>query len=91
MLVVEDVVTTGGSAREVIELVRAAKARPVGVGAIFNRSRTNPFAELNLPLLSLAELEVESFSPEDCPLCASGSAGPAVKPGSRAAPPARAG
>jgi orotate phosphoribosyltransferase len=91
VLVVEDVVTTGGSAREVIELVRAADARPLGVGAIFNRSATNPFAELNLPLFSLAELEVASFSPEQCPLCASGTAGPAVKPGSRSVASGRAG
>ena len=83
VLVVEDVLTTGGSAREVIELCRAADARVVGVGSIVNRSGTNPFADLDLPLAALADVEAVAWEPGACPLCASG--GPAaVKPGSRA-------
>lgn len=84
VLVVEDVLTTGGSAREVVELVRGQGAEPVGVAAIVNRSgRPNPFEDLGLPLAVLAEVEVESWDPDTCPLCASNEAGPAVKPGSR--------
>ena len=84
VLVVEDVLTTGGSAREVIELVGTLGAEPVGVAAIVNRSGVaNPFEDLELPLAVLAEVEVESWEPGACPLCASKEAGPAIKPGSR--------
>jgi len=84
VLVAEDVLTTGGSAREVIELVRREGAEPVGVAAIINRSnQANPFADLDLPLSVLAEVGVQSWEAEACPLCASNEAGPAIKPGSR--------
>jgi orotate phosphoribosyltransferase len=84
VLVVEDVTTTGGSVREVLEVVRANGAVPIGVGAIVNRSgRSNPFEEERLPFWSLAEVEATSWTPEECPLCAAGTAGPAIKPGSR--------
>lgn len=84
VLVVEDVLTTGGSAREVIELVKAHGAEPVGVAAIVNRSnQANPFEDLGLPLAVLAEVQVDSWEAEGCPLCASNEAGPAIKPGSR--------
>lgn len=84
VLVVEDVTTTGGSVREVLEVVRATGAVPIGVGAIVNRSgRRNPFEEDGLPFWSLAEVEATSWTPAECPLCASGVAGPAIKPGSR--------
>jgi orotate phosphoribosyltransferase len=57
---------------------------PVGVASIVNRSgAANPFAEDGLPLWCLAEVDVQSWEPEKCPLCASKKAGPAVKPGSR--------
>jgi orotate phosphoribosyltransferase len=84
VLVVEDVTTTGGSVREVLEVVRAHGATPIGVGAIVNRSgRRNPFEEEGLPFWCLAEVEATSWAPNECPLCASGVAGPAIKPGSR--------
>lgn len=83
VLVVEDVLTTGGSAREVIELCRAADARVLGVGAIVNRSGTNPFADLDVPLAALADVEAVAWEPDACPACASGAPA-AVKPGSRA-------
>jgi orotate phosphoribosyltransferase len=84
VLVVADVLTPGGSAREVVELVRRHGAEPIGVAAIVNRSGTpNPFEGLGLPLAVLAEVEVETWDPASCPLCASNEAGPAVKPGSR--------
>lgn len=82
VLVVEDVITTGGSVREVIEVVKAYGAEPVGVGVLVNRSGGK--ADFGVPLASLLEIEIESFDTESCPLCAEGI--PAIKPGSRAVP-----
>lgn len=80
VLVVEDVITTGGSTREVIAAVEAQGGVVVGVGAIVNRSgQENPFAPL--PFTALLELEVPTYQPEECPLCAAGI--PLTKPGSR--------
>ena len=81
VLVVEDVLTTGGSAREVVRVVRSLGAAPVHVGAILNRSGGNPFTEDGLELSALASVEAEVWKPEECPLCAAGSE--ALKPGSR--------
>ncbi len=78
-VVVEDVITTGGSTREVIDLLQAAGARPVAAGSIIDRS--GGAAEVGAPRVALATLEVVSYSPEDCPLCLQGL--PIVKPGSR--------
>lgn len=84
VLLVEDVLTTGGSVREVLGVVRAQGAEVVGVATILNRSGArNPFEAEGLEFACLAEVEVESWLPQDCPLCATGAAGPAVKPGSR--------
>jgi orotate phosphoribosyltransferase len=83
VLVVEDVLTTGGSAREVIAVIERFDAKPAAVGAIVNRSGGNPFAKDGLDLFALAEVEVRTWKPEDCPLCRGG--GKAVKPGSRPA------
>ena len=80
VLVVEDVVTTGGSTREVMSAVTQEGAVVVGVGAIVNRSGTkNPFAPL--PFTALLTVEVPTYPPESCPLCGSGV--PLTKPGSR--------
>jgi orotate phosphoribosyltransferase len=85
VLVVEDVLTTGGSAREAIRVVQGTGAEVVGVASIVNRSGVaNPFEPDGLPLACLAEVEVQSWEPAACPLCANAEAGPAVKPGSRA-------
>lgn len=81
VLVVEDVLTTGGSAREVVRVVRSLGAKPVHVGAILNRSGRNPFAEDGLELSVLASVEAEAWNPAECPLCAAGAA--IDKPGSR--------
>lgn len=83
VLIVEDVVTTGGSAKEAALCVQATGAEIVGFGTIVNRSGTNPFAELGVELAALAEVEANAWRPEDCPLCAEGSI--AEKPGSRSA------
>lgn len=80
VLVVEDVVTTGGSVNEVLEIVAAQQGQVVGVGALVDRSggRLN----FGVPLRALLELEIPSYSPAECPLCQAGL--PLVKPGSRA-------
>ncbi len=78
--VVEDVVTTGGSTREVIQLLRALGVHTVAAGSIIDRSDGK--AQLaGVPYSALATLAVSSYDPEECPLCASGI--PVVKPGSR--------
>jgi orotate phosphoribosyltransferase len=80
VLVVEDVVTTGGSTREVMSAVTQEGAVVVGVGAIVNRSGSkNPFTPL--PFTALLTVDVPTYQPESCPLCASGI--PLTKPGSR--------
>jgi len=81
VLVVEDVLTTGGSAREVIRLLRSMQVEVTGVGAILNRSGKNPFEGDGLDLFCLTEVEAKAWKPDDCPLCAAGTA--AIKPGSR--------
>ncbi len=80
-VVVEDVITTGGSTREVIEAVRTCGARVLAAGSLVDRS--GGAADVGVPRSSLLEIEVPTWSPEECPLCAGGSA--PVKPGSRAA------
>jgi orotate phosphoribosyltransferase len=75
--VVEDVVTTGGSVREVLDVVRAQGAVPVGVGAIVRRAPV----DFGVPTSALLDLPIESFAPEGCPQCAAGE--PLTEPGSR--------
>lgn len=77
VLVVEDVVTTGGSAAEVWDLAGSLGADRLGVAALVDRST----AELPFPLRALATVRADTFDPEDCPLCAQGLAVEA--PGSR--------
>ena len=79
VLVVEDVITTGGSTRETCDALRAAGALVVGAASIIDRSGGR--ADVGVPRVALATLEVPAVSPADCPLCAEGI--PAVKPGSR--------
>lgn len=83
VLVVEDVVTTGKSTREVIAVVRERGGVVVGVGAIVNRSgEDNPFAPL--PFTTLLTVSIPTYQPAECPLCKQGV--PVVKPGSRPQP-----
>jgi orotate phosphoribosyltransferase len=79
VLVIEDVITTGGSTRETIDAATAAGAHVLGAGAIIDRG-SDP-ARLALPLFALVKLEVPTYRPEACPLCAKDI--PVVKPGSR--------
>ncbi len=81
VVVVEDVITTGGSTMEVIEIVRAAGAIPVAAGSIIDRS--GGAADLGIPRAALVTLKVEAHQPDTCPMCAAGE--PVVKPGSRPA------
>jgi orotate phosphoribosyltransferase len=78
-LVVEDVVTTGGSTREVIEVVRNLDGVAAGAGSLIDRS--GGAVDLGVPRHALAVLEVPTHQPEDCPMCKEGTT--ASKPGSR--------
>lgn len=79
VLVTEDVVTTGGSVREVVNLVLAAGAMVMGVGLIVDRSGRK--ADFGVPTVSLLQMETPSWEPGSCPRCAAGEE--ALKPGSR--------
>jgi orotate phosphoribosyltransferase len=79
VLVVEDVVTTGGSTRETIDVARAAGAQVVGAAAIIDRSGGEQ--RLDVPFHALAVVALPTYEPEVCPLCLAGQ--PVVKPGSR--------
>lgn len=84
VLLVEDVLTTGGSAKEVIEVLKEHGAEVVACGSLVNRSGGNPFEELGLPLYELVRVDVQTWDPSECPLCAAGDV--AIKPGSRHTP-----
>ena len=79
ILICEDVVTTGGSVFEVIDIVKNNKAEVAGVGFIVDRS--NGKVDFGSTQLSTVKLDVKSYLPEDCPLCEKGME--LVKPGSR--------
>ncbi len=79
VLVVEDVVTTGGSTRETIDALRALGAEVVGAASIIDRSSGS--ADVGAPRIALATLKVPSVDPALCEACAQGNV--AVKPGSR--------
>jgi orotate phosphoribosyltransferase len=81
VLVVEDVITTGGSAKEVVDLVKKAGGDVVGVGALIDRGDPVRPPDLGTTLKALIRLDVESWAPEECPLCAADEA--IVDPGSR--------
>lgn len=80
VLVCEDVVTTGGSVFEVIEIVKSFNAKVIGVASIVDRS--NGKVDFSYPFKSALQLEVVSNPPENCPICKQGNI-PLVKPGSR--------
>jgi len=79
VLIVEDVITTGGSVAEVIELTRATGAKVAGVGSVVDRS--NGTVKLADRQFSLLTLDVRNYDPENCPLCKAGI--PIEAPGSR--------
>ena len=92
VLICEDIITTGGSAMEAAKIMEELGANVVGFGALANRgfckregslNSPKPNCKLpsNKPLFALADFEFEIYSPQECPLCKSGSI--AIKPGSR--------
>ncbi len=92
LLICEDIITTGGSAVEAMRVVEAQGGEVVAFAALANRgfcervggaTKRKPEAKLpaNKPFFALADFDFEMYSPENCPLCKSGSK--AIKPGSR--------
>jgi orotate phosphoribosyltransferase len=79
VLVIEDVWTTGGSTEETIHVVQEAGGRVVAAGALIDRSGGN--IDFGVETQALLDLPIDSYEPEDCPLCRDGSI--AYKPGSR--------
>jgi len=79
ILVVEDVITTGGSTRECIAALKANGGNAVAAASIVDRS--NGKSDVGVPRTSLIEMDVPAFSPDDCPMCKAGTE--AIKPGSR--------
>ena len=68
-LVVEDVITTGGSARELVDLVRERGATPVGVGALLDRTDPTRRFDAGVPLKALTTIQATSWDQTECPLC----------------------
>jgi len=82
VLVVEDVLTTGGSTRETMEVAKAAGAQVVGAASIVDRTPSGSArADLGVPFASLLQIDLPTYESSACPLCAQGL--PVVKPGSR--------
>jgi orotate phosphoribosyltransferase len=78
-VIVEDVVTTGGSTKETMEVARKAGAEVIAATAIIDRSGGR--AALDVPLHALVELSLPTYAADGCPLCERGV--PLTKPGSR--------
>ena len=79
VLVIEDVVTTGGSTRETIQVATASGGQVVGAASIVDRSGGR--SDLSVPFQALLDIDLPTYEPAACPLCAKGL--PVVKPGSR--------
>ncbi len=79
VLVIEDVLTTGGSTRETMQVATAAGGHVVGAASIVDRSGGR--SGLSVPFYSLLDVDLPAYEPDACPLCAKGL--PVVKPGSR--------
>ncbi len=78
-LIVDDILTTGKSVKEVIDLVKKHDGEIIGIGVLLDRSGGK--VDFGYPLRPLATTEVKNYSPDQCPLCGKGE--PLVKPGSR--------
>ncbi len=79
VIVVEDVITTGGSVKEVIEIVKEKGGIVAGVGCVVDR--TGGKIDFGTKFESVISMEVQSYEPDECPICKTGA--PLVKPGSR--------
>ncbi len=80
VVAVEDVITTGGSLKEIVQLVKNAGAKLVGVAAVAERSAVS--VDFGATKTVLLKIPLQDFAPEDCPQCKNGV--PILKPGSRA-------
>jgi len=85
VLVVDDIMTTGGSVQDTLDAVRRAGAQVVGAAVLVDRS--GGAATLDVPLHALWTVDIPAYAPADCPQCAAGV--PVVKPGTTPAPVAR--
>lgn len=83
VFVVDDILTRGGSVRETLAALAPHRVEVIGVGVIVDRSGGT--VDVGVPIHALATVDIEIWTPEDCPLCAAGV--PLVKPGSTALPP----
>jgi len=83
VLVVDDIMSTGGSVQETIEAIRACGAEVVGVGVLVDRSAGRATFE-GLPVISLWDVSIPAYAPEECPQCAQGLE--LVKPGTTPSP-----
>ena len=80
VLVAEDVITTGGSTKEVIDVVKSFGGKIAGVACLVDRSgKSNLFGDI--PMQSLLKIDIQTYAPEACPLCKKKI--PIDKPGSR--------
>lgn len=70
VLIVEDIITTGGSVQEVLNVVREHGGIPVGVGILVDRSGGD--VDFGVPHQALLHLTVQTYQPSECPLCAEG-------------------
>jgi orotate phosphoribosyltransferase len=69
ILVAEDILTTGGSARQIIELVRRHSGNVIGLSALCNRGNVQPEDVANVPIQTLISIALETYSEEECPFC----------------------
>jgi len=83
VLIVDDILTTGGSIREVLAAVAKLEGKVIGIGVLVDRSEQK--IEFGAPLFSCHRAITPTYKPEDCPLCAAKI--PLVKPGSSQNPP----
>ena len=77
VLIVDDVLTTGGSVKEVIEAVNGLSGNIIGIGVLVDRTPQN--IDFGIPFFSCMKVKTITYNPSECPLCASGL--PLVKPG----------
>jgi orotate phosphoribosyltransferase len=69
VLIAEDILTTGGSVRQVVELVRRQGGNVVGITALCNRGNVQPDAVGGVPINALIAIDLDTYEPEDCPFC----------------------
>ncbi len=81
VLIMEDVVATGKSVLECVDVIKRSDVNILGIACIVNRHESNPFAEHGYDLYSMLDYTPEIYLPEDCPLCKTGDK--PIKPGSR--------